>query len=243
MIFTVLTLFPGIFSSPLNESLIGKARDKCLLSFNIVNIRDFATDIHKTCDDAPFGGGAGMVMKAEPVAGAIEHVDKTWGRPRYIVLTPHGRTFDQDMAVKFSHVPHLALVCGRYEGVDERIVSMVDDEVSIGDYVLSGGETAALVVIEAVSRLIPQVMGNDTSSADESFTDGLLEYPQYTRPREFMGMEVPEVLLSGNHEKIRKWRRKESIRRTIFRRPDLMERFQPNKEDAALIRQIMEEME
>jgi tRNA (guanine37-N1)-methyltransferase len=243
MIFTVLTLFPGIFNSPLNESLIRKARDKDLLCFNIINIRDFSTDIHKTCDDAPFGGGAGMVMKAEPVAGAMEYVDKTWGRPRYILLTPHGRTFDQEMAIRLSRVPHLALLCGRYEGVDERILSMVDDELSIGDYVLSGGETAALVVIEAVSRLIPQVMGNDASSADESFTDGLLEYPQYTRPREFLGMEVPEVLLSGNHEEIRKWRRKESLRRTILRRPDLMERFRPNKEDTVLIHQIMEEME
>jgi tRNA (guanine37-N1)-methyltransferase len=243
MIFTILTLFPGIFDSPLNESLIKKARDKDLLKFNIVNIRDFATDIHRTCDDAPFGGGAGMVMKVEPVNAAMEYVDKTWGRPKYIMLTPHGRTFDQSMAIRLSSISHLALLCGRYEGVDERILSLVDDELSIGDFVLSGGETAALVVIEAVSRLIPQVLGNDTSTEDESFQDGLLEYPQFTRPREFNGMEVPEVLLSGNHEEIRKWRRKESIKRTILRRPDLMEKYQPNKEDTVLIRQIMEEMD
>jgi tRNA (guanine37-N1)-methyltransferase len=243
MIFTILTLFPSIFDSPLGESLIKKARDKGLLEFNIVNIRDFAHDIHRTCDDAPFGGGAGMVMKAEPIRDAMEHVDKVRGRPRYVILTPLGRRFDQDLASRFSRIDHLALVCGRYEGVDERILGLVDEEVSIGDYVLSGGEAAALVVIDAVARLVPGVLGNEASPVDESFRDGLLEYPQYTRPREFSGMEVPEVLLSGNHEEIRKWRRKESIRRTILRRPDLMERFQPTKEDTRLIRELMEELE
>ncbi len=243
MIFTVLTLFPAIFESPLNESIIKKAREKGLLGFNIVNIRDFATDIHHTCDDAPFGGGAGMVMKVDPVYGAMQHVDKTWGRPRYVLLTPHGRVFDHHTAVRLSHVEHLALICGRYEGLDERIASLVDEEVSIGDFVLSGGEAASLVVIEAVSRLVPGVLGNEDSPVDESFRDGLLEYPQYTRPREFLGLEVPEVLLSGNHEEIRKWRRKEALKRTILSRPDLMERFEPSAEDRLLIRQIMEEME
>jgi len=243
MIFTILTLFPSIFNSPLGESLIKKARDKGLLEFNIVNIRDFAHDIHRTCDDAPFGGGAGMVMKAEPIRDAMEHVDKVRGRPRYVLLTPLGRRFDQELASRFSRIDHLALVCGRYEGVDERILGLVDEEVSIGDYVLSGGEAAALVVIDAVARLVPGVLGNEASPVDESFREGLLEYPQYTRPREFLGMEVPEVLLSGNHEEIRRWRRKESIRRTILRRPDLMERFQPAKEDALLIRELMEELE
>jgi tRNA (guanine37-N1)-methyltransferase len=243
MIFTLLTLFPSIFDSPLGESLIKKARDKGLLDFNIVNIRDFASDIHRTCDDAPFGGGAGMVMKAEPIREAMEHVDKVRGRPRYVLLSPLGRRFDQEMAARFSRLDHLALLCGRYEGVDERIFSLVDEEVSIGDYVLSGGEAAALVVIDAVARLVPGVLGNEASPMDESFLEGLLEYPQYTRPREFLGMEVPEVLLSGNHEEIRRWRRKESIRRTILRRPDLMERFQPTKEDALLIRELMEEIE
>jgi tRNA (guanine37-N1)-methyltransferase len=243
MIFTILTLFPSIFNSPLGESLIKKARDKGLLEFNIVNIRDFASDIHRTCDGAPFGGGAGMVMKAEPIRDAMEHVDKARGRPRYVVLTPLGRRFDQELASRFSRIDHLALVCGRYEGVDERILGLVDEEVSIGDFVLSGGEAAALVVIDAVARLVPGVLGNEASPVDESFRDGLLEYPQYTRPREFLGMEVPEVLLSGNHEEIRRWRRKESIRRTILRRPDLMERFQPTKEDTRLIRELMEELE
>jgi len=243
MIFTILTLFPSIFDSPLNESLIKKARDKNLLQFNIVNIRDFATDIHRTCDDAPFGGGAGMVMKVDPIRGAMEHVDSKYGTPRYVLLTPHGRTFDHETAARFSRLHHLGLICGKYEGVDERILSFVDEEISIGDYVLSGGEPAALVLIDAVSRLIPDVLGNEESPVDESFRDGLLEYPQYTRPREFLGMEVPEALLSGNHEEIRKWRRKEALKRTILRRTDLMEHFQPTKEDAALMRQIMEEME
>lgn len=243
MIFTLLTLFPSMFDSPLGESLIKKARDKGLLDFNIVNIRDFANDIHRTCDDAPFGGGAGMVMKAEPIRDAMEHVDRERGRPRYVLLSPLGRRFDQEMAARFSRLDHLALLCGRYEGIDERILGLVDEEVSIGDYVLSGGEAAALVVIDAVARLVPGVLGNKASPMDESFLEGLLEYPQYTRPREFLGMEVPEVLLSGNHEEIRRWRRKESIRRTILRRPDLMERFQPTKEDAVLIREIVEELE
>ncbi len=243
MIFTILTLFPGIFESPLNESLIKKAREKGLLEFNIVNIRAFAADIHHTADDAPFGGGAGMVMKVEPVYYAIEQVRKQRRAPHFVLLTPHGRRFDQESAAGFSRIPHLALLCGRYEGVDERIHSLVDDEVSIGDYVLSGGETAALVVVDAVSRLVPGVLGNEASPADESFSQGLLEYPQYTRPRAFMGMQVPEALLSGNHEEIRRWRRKESLRRTILRRPDLMERFQPTREDEIMIRQVLEEIE
>jgi tRNA (guanine37-N1)-methyltransferase len=243
MIFTILTLFPAIFESPLNESLLGKARGKGLLEFDIVDIRDFAADIHRTCDDAPFGGGAGMVMKVEPIHSAMEHVREGHGKVRFVLLTPHGRSFDQETALRFSRIPHLALLCGRYEGVDERITTLMDDEVSVGDYVLSGGEAAALVVIDAVSRLVPGVLGNEASPTDESFRQGLLEYPQYTRPREFMGMEVPDVLLSGNHEEIRRWRRKESLRRTMLRRADLMERFEPSREDRVLIREIMEEME
>lgn len=243
MIFTVLTLFPSLFESPLNESLIKKARDKGILDFNIINIRDFALDQHKTCDDYPFGGGAGMVMKVEPILAAIEHVEqKIGGRPRFTLLTPHGRLFSQDMALGMARRNHVALICGRYEGVDERISSYIDDEVSIGDYILSGGETAALVVIDAVARLVPGVMGNEQSSVDESFGESLLEYPQYTRPQRFNDLEVPSVLLSGNHEEIRRWRRKESIRRTILRRPDLMDRLNANQEDRRFIREIMEEL-
>ena len=242
MIFTLLTLFPSIFESPLNESLVKKAKDKGLLSFNIINIRDFAEDIHRTCDDAPYGGGAGMVMKVEPIYRAMEYVNAHFGKPRYILLTPRGRTFDQETAARLSRQPHLGLVCGRYEGVDERVLSLVDDELSLGDYVLSGGEAAALVVIDAIARLVPGVIGNETSSIDESFKEPLLEYPQYTRPQTFMEMEVPGVLLSGNHEEIRRWRRKESIRRTILRRPDLLDQFEPTDEDRRLIREIMEEI-
>ena len=241
MIFTLLTLFPSLFESPLSESLLRKAQEKRLLSFNIVNIRDFADDIHRTCDDSPYGGGAGMVMKAEPIYQAMEHVNRRFEKPRYILLTPHGRTFTQKTAANLARQPHLGLVCGRYEGIDERVRSLVDDELSVGDYVLSGGEAAALVVIDAVARLVPGVMGNETSAIDESFGEPLLEYPQYTRPQTFMGMEVPPVLLSGNHEEIRRWRRKESIRRTILKRPDLLETFEPGDEDRRLIREIMEE--
>ncbi len=242
MIFTVLTLFPAIFESPLKESLVKKAQDKGLLTFNIINIRDFAEDAHKTCDDAPYGGGPGMVMKAEPIYRAMEHVNARFGNPRYVLLTPHGRVFDQEHAYRLARHQHLGLVCGRYEGVDERVLSLVDEELSIGDYILSGGEAVALVVIEAVARLLPGVKGNETTSVDESFKEPLLEYPQYTRPPTFMDMEVPPVLLSGNHEEIRRWRRKESIRRTILRRPDLLEKFEPSDEDRRLIREIMEEM-
>jgi tRNA (guanine37-N1)-methyltransferase len=242
VIFSILTLFPQMFESPLNESLIRKAREKGLLEFNVVYIRDFAADVHKTCDDAPYGGGPGMVMKTEPLCAAMEHVDRERGRPHYVLLSPSGRGFSQRTASRLSRLPHLGLICGRYEGVDERVASFVDEEISIGDYVLSGGEVAALVVMDAVCRLIPGVVGNELSPLDESFMESLLEYPQYTRPSEFMEMEVPAVLLSGNHEEIRKWRRKEAIRRTILRRPDLLERFRPTDEDERFIREIMEEI-
>jgi tRNA (guanine37-N1)-methyltransferase len=242
VIFSILTLFPQMFESPLNESLIRKAREKGLLEFNVVYVRDFAADVHKTCDDAPYGGGPGMVMKTEPLCAAMEHVDRERGRPHYVLLSPSGRGFSQRTASRLSRLPHLGLICGRYEGVDERVASFVDEEISIGDYVLSGGEVAALVVMDAVCRLIPGVVGNELSPLDESFMESLLEYPQYTRPSEFMEMEVPAVLLSGNHEEIRKWRRKEAIRRTILRRPDLLEQFRPGDEDERFIREIMEEI-
>jgi tRNA (guanine37-N1)-methyltransferase len=242
MIFSVLTLFPGIFDSPLRESITKKAVDKGLISFNIINIRDFAEDAHKTCDDAPYGGGPGMVMKIEPIYKAMEHLEKTVGKPRYILLTPQGRVFDEDMAIRYARNKHLCLVCGRYEGLDERVLNLVDEEVSIGDYVLSGGEIPALVLMDAITRCVRGVLGNEQSSIDESFSGGLLEYPQFTRPDTFMDMEVPSVLLSGNHEEIRKWRRKEALRKTIFKRPDLMNRFRPTEEDKKLIREVMEDI-
>jgi tRNA (guanine37-N1)-methyltransferase len=242
MIFSILTLFPNLFASPLQESIIKKATDKGLLQFNIVNIRDFAEDIHRTCDDSPYGGGPGMVMKAEPIHKALQHTEKTMGRMKTILLTPQGRVFDQFTAERLARNPHISLICGRYEGVDERVLSLVDEEISIGDYILSGGEAAALVLIDAISRNIPGVLGNDLSTADESHREYLLEYPQYTRPEEYLGMVVPPVLLSGNHEEIRKWRREEAIRRTILKRPDLMERFTATKEDEKLIRKVMEDL-
>lgn len=242
MIFSILTLFPKIFESPLQESIIRRAVERGLVSFNVVNIRDFAEDTHRTCDDAPYGGGPGMIMKIEPVYRAMEYLEKTVGKPKYVLLTPQGKLFDEDTAMRFTRNNHICLVCGRYEGLDERVLTLVDEEISIGDYVLSGGEIPALVLIEAITRCIPGVLGNDQSSTDESFSNGLLEYPQYTRPEVFMDMEVPPVLLSGNHEEIRKWRRREALRKTIFKRPDLMNRFTPTEEDRKFIREIMEDI-
>ncbi|MCS7280566.1 MAG: tRNA (guanosine(37)-N1)-methyltransferase TrmD [Desulfobacterota bacterium] len=242
MLISVLTLFPRIFESPLNESIIRKAKEKRLVSFNIINIRDFATDPHRTCDDYPYGGGPGMVMKIEPLYRAIEYVKTNFGEARFILLTPQGRLLTWEVCEKLASLDHICLICGRYEGVDERILEFVDDEISIGDYILSGGEPAAIVVIDAVVRLLPKVLGNEDSKVTESFREYLLEHPQYTRPENFMGLRVPPVLLSGNHEEIRKWRRKESIRKTILRRPDLMERFVPTEEDRKFIKEIMEEI-
>jgi tRNA (guanine37-N1)-methyltransferase len=242
MIFSVLTLFPNMFESPLTESIIKKAVDKGAISFNMVNIRDFAEDIHRTCDDSPYGGGPGMVMKVEPIYKAMKHVEATLGKPRFVLLTPQGRTFDQFTAERFSKLSHICLVCGRYEGVDARVLDFIDEEISVGDYVLSGGEFPALILIDAISRCIPGVLGNEDSVVSESFREPLLEYPQYTRPDTFMDMEVPPVLLSGNHEEIRKWRRKEAIRKTILKRSDLLGVFKPNKEDSRFMREVMEEI-
>lgn len=242
MIFSILTLFPGIFSSPLKESILGKAAEKGLVSFNIINIRDFADDPHHCCDDTPYGGGPGMVMKVDPIYKAIQHVAQTQGRAKFVLLTPQGRRFDQFTAERFARSPHICLICGRYEGVDERVLDYIDEEISVGDYVTSGGEFPALVLIDAVSRFVPGVLGNDESVFAESFREPLLEYPQYTRPENFMGAVVPPVLLSGNHEEIRKWRRKEAIRKTILKRSDLINGFQPNEEDGRLMREIMEEI-
>ncbi|HBL23227.1 MAG: tRNA (guanosine(37)-N1)-methyltransferase TrmD [Syntrophorhabdaceae bacterium] len=241
MIFSILTLFPGIFSSPLKESILGKAAEKGLVSFNIINIRDFADDPHRCCDDTPYGGGPGMVMKVEPIYRAIQHVTEVHGRAKFVLLTPQGRPFDQFTAERFARSPHICLICGRYEGVDERVLDHVDEEISVGDYVTSGGEFPALVLIDAVSRFVPGVLGNDESVFAESFREPLLEYPQYTRPENFMGAAVPPVLLSGNHEEIRKWRRKEAIRKTVLKRSDLLNRFQAGEEDRKFMREVMEE--
>ncbi|MCX7858106.1 MAG: tRNA (guanosine(37)-N1)-methyltransferase TrmD [Deltaproteobacteria bacterium] len=243
MVITILTLFPRIFDSPLNESIIKRAKEKGLVTFNIKNIRDFAKDPHKTCDDTPYGGGPGMVMKIEPLYNAIEHVKKDIGDGHFILLSPQGRLLNWEVCERLAKLSHICLICGRYEGIDERILEFVDEEISIGDYILSGGEIAALVVIDTIVRLLPGALGNENSKSQETFREFLLEYPQYTRPENFLGFKVPQVLLSGNHEQIRRWRRKESIRKTILRRPDLISRFCPNEEDSRFIREIMEEIQ
>jgi tRNA (guanine37-N1)-methyltransferase len=219
--FTVITIFPRMFDSPLGHSILHKAREKGLIEFTFIDPRDHATDRHRMTDDYPYGGGQGMVMKPEPLVAAIETAKARAPRARVIMLTPRGRVFDQAIAQQLSREQEIILVCGRYEGIDERVKAFVDDEISIGDYTLSGGEPAATVLIDAVARLVPGVLGNESSALEESFTGGLLEYPQYTRPEEFRGVKVPEVLLSGDHQRIREWRREQSVEVTRARRPDL----------------------
>ena len=239
MRFDVLTLFPELFSSFLKETILGRAVKAGLIDIRLVNIRSFARGRHLVADDRPFGGGEGMVMKPGPMSRALESIDRTKDRSLVLLLTPQGRPFDQPLAWELSRMEQIILVCGRYEGVDERIrTNYVDLELSIGDYVLSGGETAAIVLIDAVSRLIPGVLGGERSAQEDSFEGGLLEYPQYTRPRVFKKQEVPEVLLSGDHEKIRVWRRTESLKRTLERRPDLLEKAKLTEEDRRILAKL-----
>jgi tRNA (guanine37-N1)-methyltransferase len=244
MRFDVLTLFPAMFDSPLQESILGKALERGLIEIRRVNIRDFAWDRHKTADDTPYGGGQGMVMKVEPIGRAVEHVKKEAPSARVIYLTPQGCPFHQEKARELAALDHVVLLCGRYEGVDERVRELfVDEEISIGDYVLTGGELAAMVVIDAVARLIPGVLGSDRSAEEDSFGDSLLEYPQYTRPPEFRDKAVPEILLSGNHAAIARWRRREALRRTLARRPDLLTRASLSVEDRKMLDEIAREQE
>ena len=219
----VLTLFPEMFSA-LDSSLIGKARQKGLFELNCHNIRDYSTDRHKKCDDTPFGGGAGMVMMPQPIHDCISAVDPSHTALR-IYLSPRGKTLNQNLVKQLSEEKHLLLLCGHYEGVDQRVLDLdIDMELSIGDYVLSGGEIPAMAVIDSVLRYVPNVLGNDQSTVDESFSESLLEYPQYTRPQEFLGLQVPEVLTSGNHQNVDKWRKEQSLAITKKNRPDLLER-------------------
>ena len=221
MTFNILTLFPEVFEA-LNHSIIKRAVDKDLLKINCINIRDFATNKHKNVDDYPYGGGAGMVMGAEPIYLAYKSLNLGANSP-FIYLSPKGKTFEQKMAAKFAKLQEITILCGHYEGIDQRLIdSIVTDEVSLGDFVLTGGEMAALPIIDAIARLIPAVIKAD-SLASESFSNQLLEYPQYTRPREFLGQKVPEILLSGNHKEIEKWRLEQSIKETAKKRPDLFE--------------------
>jgi len=232
----VLTLFPELFTSVLSATMLRKGQERGALQFALHNIRDYATDKHRVTDDTPYGGGQGMVLKVDPVVAALEALSTgSADRPRRILLSPQGRPLTQEHAAALAACPWLVLVCGRYEGVDERVRTFVDEELSVGDFILSGGEIAALVVIDAVSRLVPGVLGCEDSAAAESFADGLLEYPQYTRPAEFRGVRVPEVLLSGDHQAIARWRRQEAVRRTAERRPDLLARARLTEDDRAVL--------
>jgi len=239
MRFDILTLFPKMFSSPFEESILGRAIEKGLIQIRIINIRDFALDKHQVVDDTPYGGGQGMVMKGEPIARSIEWIKSEDPSARVIYLTPQGRPFDQEQAQALASRAHLIFLCGRYEGIDERVRDLfVDEEISIGDYVLTGGELAAMVVIDAISRLLPGVLGSDRSAIEDSFFNSLLEYPQYTRPYDFRGSLVPEVLLSGNHLAISQWRQREALKRTWVRRPDLLAKAPLSEEDRRILKEI-----
>lgn len=238
----ILTIFPRIFNSFLSYGNPARAIEQGLLRIEIVDIRDFTEDKHRTTDDYPYGGGRGMIMKPEPIVRGLRHVAPQMKNPKVILMTPQGRLFDQATAEKLSIEESLLVVCGRYEGIDERVENYVDEELSVGDYVLSGGETAATVVVDAVIRLLPGVVGSDTHIDGESFYNGLLEYPQYTRPRVFEGIEVPMILLEGHHEKIRQWRKKQALARTMARRPDLLKSRPLQAEEENLLEEIRSEM-
>jgi tRNA (guanine37-N1)-methyltransferase len=241
MQFDVFTLLPEVFPPYLDTSILQKARERRLIDVRVHNIRDYTHDRHHTTDDIPYGGGGGMVIKPEPLVEAVETVLELQPgeRPAFplILLTPQGRVFDQSVAMELAQQPRLALVCGRYEGVDERVRRLVTDEVSIGDYVLTGGELPALLVIDAVSRLLPGVLGDPDGAFDDSHASGLLEYPHYTRPPQFRGETVPDVLLSGDHAKIARWRREQSLLRTLERRPDLLAKAQLSEADRKFLKE------
>lgn len=242
MHYHVLTLFPDMIEQGMCHSITGKAMERGYLELDVVNIRDFSENKHNKVDDYPYGGGAGLVMQPGPVYGAYEKVLKTVpeGRkkPRVIYMSPQGRTFSQSIAQELATEEDLIFICGHYEGIDERVLEeIVDEQISIGDYVLTGGELPALVVMDAVARLIPGVLHNDVSAETETFSENLLEYPQYTRPVEWKGKRVPEVLLSGHHEKIEKWRREQSLLRTMEHRPDLFEKVSITQEDRKILKE------
>ena len=250
MQFEVFTLLPEVFAPYLESSILQRARQRGLIDVRVHNIRDYTHDKHHITDDTPYGGGGGMVMKPEPVFEAIESVlglDAPLTQPApvpVILLTPQGRVFTQRVAEELSRYERIALLCGRYEGVDERIREhLVTDEISIGDYVLTGGELPALIVIDAVSRLLPGVLGDPTGAEDDSHSMGLLEYPHYTRPPDFRGWKVPDVLLSGDHAKIEKWRREQALTRTFDKRPDMLEKAELNKEDKKIVERLKSQIQ
>ncbi len=242
MRFDIITLFPEMFAGLFSAGVVGKAIEKRLLYVNIHNLRDFAADKHRQVDDRPFGGSPGMVLKPEPIFAAVENIRKDPGTPVYL-LSPRGKRFDADGAMEMAGRAEAILICGRYEGVDERVIEcLITEELSIGDYILTGGEPAAAVIVDAVSRFVPGVVGKTESVTWDSFSEGLLEYPQYTRPREFRGMEVPQVLVSGNHAEIDRWRRRRSLEKTWRMRPDLLARKTLNPEDQRMLDDIRTDM-
>jgi len=242
MHFDILTLFPGLFAGVFEESIMRRAREAGLLTVTIHNIREFAQGRHQVTDDTPYGGGGGMIMKPEPIVAAVEAVlGEEAGRVPVILLTPSGRTFTQAVARVMARKPKLLLICGRYEGIDERVQeSLAADEISIGDFVLAGGEIPAMAIVEAVTRLIPGVLGEPSAPFEDSYAEGLLEYPQFTRPIEFRGLPVPPVLLSGHHAQIVRWRREQALRRTWLRRPDLLAHAILTAEDRAFLLRLAE---
>ncbi|WP_422445871.1 tRNA (guanosine(37)-N1)-methyltransferase TrmD [Thermoanaerobacterium sp. DL9XJH110] len=241
LIIHILTLFPEFFAGPLNVSIIKRAREKGLVKIELVNIRDFSRDKHRKVDDYPYGGGCGMVMKPEPIFEAVEFVESAVKaeKKRVILLSPQGKLFNQQIAREYSGQEHLILICGHYEGVDERVKTIVTDEISMGDFILTGGEIPALAVIDATIRFVPGVLGSEESPENESFSEGLLEYPQYTRPPVYRNLKVPEVLLSGNHKEIQLFRRREALRRTYEKRPDLFRKLHLTELDKKLLEDIL----
>jgi tRNA (guanine37-N1)-methyltransferase len=240
--FEILSIFPEMFASPLNFSLLKKAQERGLLKIHLHDIRDWADDKHKMTDDAPYGGGCGMVMKVEPVEKALHEIGNHQNDSTVVLMTPQGEVLNQKIAAELAGKKRIIIICGRYEGVDERIREhLVDREISIGDYILTGGELPALVLIDAVCRFIPDVLGNPESTQNESFSANLLEYPQYTRPAEYKGWVVPDVLLSGNHAEIELWRKKESLKKTYRRRPDLLKNIKLSAEDKKTLDKIKQD--
>jgi len=234
--FDILSVFPGMFASAFECSLLKKAQEKNLIEIQVHDIRHYTQDRHRMTDDAPFGGGGGMVMKVEPIDRALKAVSPDRNQALVVLLTPQGETFGQKIAEELATHPRIVLICGHYEGLDERVrAHLVDREISIGDYVLTGGELPAMIIVDAVARLVPGVLGNAVSAVTDSFAMGLLEYPQYTRPAEYGDWKVPDVLISGHHREIDRWRRKESLRRTLARRPDLLKQADLSAEDLVMI--------
>lgn len=238
----ILSLFPDMFDATLGQSIVGRTQDDGFVDIKVTDFRQYTTDKHRHVDDAPFGGGAGMLLQAQPIFDAMDAIEQetkdTYPKGRVILMDPAGRRFDQDFAMELAQEEHLTFICGHYEGYDERIRQLVTDEASLGDYVLTGGELAAMVMVDATVRFVPGVLGNMSSPMGDSFSNGLLEYPQYTRPADFRGMKVPEVLTSGNHEKIREWRMRESLKRTLERRPDLLKTAKLSREQQIILQDL-----